>query len=173
MILDSVLERFSDRRSLVLAVSLSLAAALILFRWNASLTRSADELKAEYQIDSDLARHKNEHLEAYQAVLASGKLPQAKPLSPNAWIQNVQALAADHKLSLQELKPTYRQAKRGGRRTSLLLVVESRLPDLFNFLYRITQDNNWMYVEELSISTSSDDADSIRAQMTISQLTER
>ena len=160
---------FSDRRFYWSAIGLSLVLSFVLFRLHGSLIHRVDQLRSEYGIDLDLSRHKAEHMQAYQTLIASSKLPEAKPLSSNAWIQVIQAMAADQKLSLQELKPTYQQEKGGRKKTNLLLAVECSVPDMVNFLYQIAKSDDFVYVEELTIQLSSERSDLVQAQMVLSQ----
>lgn len=170
MRIASFVSRFSNQKVLWVITGLCFILSFFLFHWQGQLTRTLEQMKAEYWVDLELSRHKAEHLQVYRSILSTAKLPQEKLLTANNWIQVTQALVADQKLSLQELKPIYEQRKKGERRTNLFLVAECRVADLLSFLYQIAKSENFVYVEQLSVSTSSGGPDLVRAQMVLSQL---
>lgn len=160
---------FSSRWIHLTASGLFLILAFALARWQGPLEGSLTQLKEEYQIHLDLSRHKAERSELYQGVLQSRKLPEAKRISANVWIQLIQEAVSAKNLSLEELKPIDSGSK-GRMRPGLSLVVEGRMPDLLNFLYHIAKSDDFSYVEQFLISVSSESAGLIRAQMRLSQL---
>jgi hypothetical protein len=162
--------RVSNWRSLLVIAGVSIAFAVLLFHFQEGLTETSERVMEEYQIDLDLSRHKAEHVQTYQAVLQGVQIPSAQPLSSNAWIQATQTLVAEHQLSLQELKPAHQRERSGGKSTNLLLIAESRVADLINFLYRIAQAGDLVYVERLQISEAPSDSELVRIQATLSQM---
>lgn len=158
-----------SRRLFWLGAGTLILLGVLLLRWQEGLRNRLEDSKKEYQINLDLARHKAEHLAAYERVLGRGKLPQAKPFPPNEWIQSTQTMVGEEKLSLEELKPIRDSKKIGLRNAGLFLVVEGRMSDLFNFFYRIATADDPVYVKEFSISQAEEGSDSVRAQITLAQ----
>jgi Tfp pilus assembly protein PilO len=161
--------QLSSQRVLWSAIGLCLLLNFVFLGWQGRLSAVLEERKEEYSVDVDLSRNKTEHLEAYERVISKTKLPEAKSLSSNAWIQAMQAAVADQKLSLQELKPVRQQQKKGSKKSNLFLVVEGRMSDFVAFLYRIAEADDLVYLDDLNISRAAENADMVRAQMVLAQ----
>lgn len=144
--------------------------ALTLTRLHAPLERAVEHRKREYQLDLDLSRHKTERLHTYQSLMDRVKIPQARTLDPNEWIQRIQGMVASEQISLKELKAVYHRKTSGKQTASLLLELEGHVQNLFQFFYRLAESNDYVYVSEFSISNLSEGSDSIRAELTLSQM---
>lgn len=161
--------RFSNQRVLLIMTVCLLAGAFALSHWQEKLSTSLEGAKDDYQVDVELSKHKAEHMEAYQAVIGQAKLPEGEPLAPNSWIQATQALVADQKLSLQELKPSTASRRKDDKRPGLFLIAEGRVTEFVSFLHKIANANDFVYVERAKASRSAEDSELIRAQMTLLQ----
>ena len=155
--------------------TLILTGAFLLFaflikRWQKWLETACTRLAKEYRIDLDLAKRREGHLKAYQAVLANAKMPSGRPLRQNEWVQYTQKLASGGSLALRELKPVYRHGKKGEQGNDMLLVLEGPVTDIVGLLHQVAQSDERVYVDRLSLSRSDENTEAVTAQMTLSQV---
>ena len=162
--------RLSSRKAQMIMIAACLLLTFIFLKWKGMFLETVKQLQADYRIDLDLYHHKEEHVRSYESILNSAQLPKGETLAPNAWIQSTQSVIADQKLSLQELKPVYQVRKKMGKKTGLFLVVEGRVANLLGFLYQIAKSDDFVYVDELTVSPATERSDLVRAQMTLYQL---
>ncbi len=154
---------------LVLAIVL-IGFAFLINKWQNKIEAIKTHIVREYRIDLDISRHKAEHLDRYQKVVENFRLPETKTLRQNEWIQFAQGLAQDQKLSLRELKPVYSAGKKDAKAPDVFLALEGTVPDVLRFLYKIAQADNAVYVEKLLFSSATGQTETVRAQMTLSQV---
>lgn len=159
----------SNFRSYLVRVVLGFALAAALFRLQGPLKTHLEKLSIENKLNRELTQHKDEYLSSYQRILSTQKLPTTRLLNSNEWIQLVQTLVSDEQLLLQELKPVRDGKIAGGRGGSLYLVVEGQPIKVLNFFYRIFTANDLIYVRGFNLSSTDEDSDLIRAQLTLSQ----
>ncbi len=149
--------------------ALLLGFAFLLNRWQNQIEAAKARALKEYRVDFDISRRKPEHLSKYQSLIGDFKLPKAKVLQQNEWIQLAQSFAQDQALALRELKPVYPAGKKGSKVPDVFLMLEGKMSDLLRFLYKIAEADNAVYVEKLLISSVAEQAEAVRAQMTLSQ----
>lgn len=148
---------------------LLLGFAFLLNRWQNQIEQAKARALKEYRVDFDISRRRAEHLSRYQGLIGDFKLPQAKALQQNEWIQLAQSFAQDQQLALRELKPVYGAGKKGSQTPNVFLVLEGKMSDLLRLLYKIAEADNAVYVEKLLISSVAEQTEVVRAQMTLSQ----
>lgn len=149
---------------------LFLGFAFFVNQWQTQIEAAKARAIKEYRIDLDISRHKAEHLSKYQNLVENFKLPSAKALHQNDWIQFAQTMAQDEKLSLRELKPVYPAGKKSSKTPDILLVLEGAAADILRFLYKIAEADDPVYVEKFLLSSVAEQAETVRAQMTLSQV---
>jgi len=168
--ISGFLEKFRwGKWGLLAAAGLLLGFAFLLNRWQNQIEAAKARALKEYRIDFDISRRKAEHLSVYQSFVGDFKMPEAKTLRQNEWLQLAQSMAQEQSLSLRELKPVYSVGKRGVKTPEMFLVLEGSVPALLRFLYRIAEADHAVYVDKLLISLTTEQSENIRAQMTLVQ----
>ena len=83
-------KKHSSWQTLLLVAVVLLAGTLMLMRAQTGIEQSLIRLKKDFQIDQDLAQHKEEHVRVYEGVLQNASIPEARPLDQTSWIQLIQ-----------------------------------------------------------------------------------
>ena len=161
---------FSNQKNLWISAGVCLALAMLLIYCRDGLSKILRDKEKEYQTDVALSKESKMRRQIYETVLNTAKLPERKQVSSNTWVQETQVLVTGQKLSLQELKPDERGSGKGESKPSLYLVVEGNMADLLSFFYRISENQNFVYVNNFMVTRPSDNSDGVSAEVTLSQM---
>jgi hypothetical protein len=156
------------RRYLIL-IAICFLAAFVFFRLKELLTNHLDQIKTEYQMSLELSQNKEEKSALFKRFLAERRMPAAKLLDSSEWIKRVQGLVSSEEVLLQELRPIRGLKRAGEPGESLYLSVEGQMISILNLFYRISTANDLIYIREFTLSSNREDADTVRAQMTLAQ----
>lgn len=158
-----------DERRLVLVAGILCIAAFSMFQFRGYVQEILKKVHGTYAEDLELSRHKEKYKEAYGKIVSTNRLPAQKDLGQNPWIQKTQALFQECQLSLRELSPVTQKGKFGKKKVQLSLVVDGEVPNVMRFLYRLSESQDWVYVEKLNMAVDAAHTDTVRVQATLAQ----
>src|SRR3989338_2842134 len=133
------------------------------------LVEELQGIQKEYRIDLALSQETGTRKQAYQEVIDLTQVPNNETLNMNTWIQETQALVSSEHLMLGEIKPVNAENKRQSQQ-QLYLSLEGTLQNIFGFMYQLATAANVVYIQQFSMSSSSDHSDVVRVQMTLGQI---